>query len=280
MSGSSEEPGARSSSVAIVGLGLIGGSVARRLLEAGWTVRWNDPAVEPARVEAVPRLSPIEQSELTQADLVVLATPTGIAIDLLRELDLGDAVVTSVCSVMAPLAEVAASRSIHFVAGHPMAGREVKGWEHSESELFEGRPWFRSNQAEAEAVDLVDRLIEACGAAVVPIAPVDHDRYAAVASHLPQLLSSALAAMIEQEGVPEPFHGPGLRTFLRLAGSPWSTWEPVFDLNAEPLLRAREALEEMIRRIDEGHGREVFDSANRLYRRLTESEGPATTKKG
>lgn len=227
--------------------------------------------MEPAKVEAVvPGLDPIEQSELSQADFVVLATPAGIAIDLLRELEFGDAAVTSVCSVMKPLAAVAASRSIRFVAGHPMAGREVKGWEHSESTLFESRPWFRASglERDAEAVDLLDRLIGTCGATVVPIDPQAHDRYAAVASHLPQLLSSVMAALIDESDIPEPFRGPGLRTFLRLAASPWSMWEPVFEMNAEAVNEAKRQLDQIVARVMSGEGDEVFETANEVHRDL------------
>lgn len=267
--------GSGAPAVAIVGLGLIGGSIARRLRESGWTVRWNDPAVAPGTVESAGAgLEPIAQPELKDVDLVVLATPTDVAIDLLRELDLDNAAVTSVCSVMKPLAEVAASRAIRFVAGHPMAGREVKGWDHSQSTLFESRPWFRASGSggDAKAVDLVDHLIGTCGATVVPVDPSAHDRYAAVASHLPQLLSSAMAALIDESDIPEPFRGPGLRTFLRLAASPWSMWEPVFEMNAEAVSEAKRQLDQIVERVMSGEGREVFETANELHRDLAAGE--------
>ncbi len=261
---------AGSPSLAVVGLGLIGGSVARRATASGWSVGWIDPGVEEGAVRSIePGLRRIEGSELGASDLVLLSTPTGVAIDILHQLEFGTAVVTSVCSVMQPLSQAASDRSVRFVGGHPMAGREHKGWEQSLPSLFEDRAWFREDPgADSEASALVDRLIHDCGASVFPIAPPDHDCHAAVASHLPQLLSSALAAVIEHGEVPEPFLGPGLRTFLRLAGSSWSMWEPVYALNSEAVADSHAALAKMIRKVMSGEGEEVFDRANRLYESL------------
>lgn len=271
-----QEGGGGNRSVAVVGLGLVGGSIARRLSETGWRIGWIDPAVDEAAVHAVSReLEQIDAAALAGFDLVLLATPAGTALDLLRKLELGGAVVTSVCSVMQPLADVAAERSLRFVAGHPMAGREVGGWNNSLPTLFDSRPWFRAetgDRADTEAVGLVDRLIHDCGAAVVPIAPEEHDRYAAVASHLPQLLSSALAAVIHDSDIPQPFFGPGLRTFLRLAGSSWSMWEPVFESNADALIDSKAKLDEQVRRILAGEGEDGFEKANEFYQKLRKEE--------
>lgn len=270
------DQGVGAPSAAVVGLGLIGGSVARRLSGAGWRIGWIDPAVDETIVHSVsPELERIDADALAKFDVVLLATPTDRAIELLRGLDSGDSVVTSVCSVMRPLTDVAADRSVRFVAGHPMAGREVGGWGNSLPTLFEGRSWFRSDAGEAagpDAVALVDRLILDCGATVVPIAPAEHDRHAAVASHLPQLLSSALAAVIHDSGVPRPFFGPGLRTFLRLAGSSWSMWEPVFGSNTEAMIDSKTKLDEQIRRILAGDGEEAFEKANEFYQELSKEE--------
>lgn len=260
-------------SLAIIGLGLIGGSVARRALKRGWRVGWVDPEADEEAVRAFSSdLRSIDPERAREFDLVLLATPTDVAIDLLRKLDFGEAAVTSVCSVMSPLTTLARERGIRFVAGHPMAGREVKGWEHSIAELFEDRFWFRSEAGppgEEQAVALVDRLIIGLGAKSIPIDSDDHDRYAALASHLPQLLSTALAAVIEESDLPEPFRGPGLRTFLRLAGSSWSMWEPVLEYNADAIAAARERLETMLERIEQGKGGDVFEQANAIYDALS-----------
>lgn len=263
-------------SIAIIGLGLIGGSIARRLSARGWYVGWIDPDLDERVVgEVEPRLQRLEAVRIPDLDLALLSTPTGVAIDALGELDFGSAAVTSVCSVMRPLVEIASKRSVRFVAGHPMAGREVGGWSNAQPDLFEGRPWFVGKGADAESSNaalLVERMIEDCGADPIPIDPGEHDRFAALASHLPQLLSTALAAVVAESDVPEAFRGPGLRTFLRLAGSSWSMWEPVFEWNAEAIHDSRRLLDEVIRQIEQGDGEAAFERANELYEAMRNDE--------
>lgn len=251
-------------SIAIVGLGLIGGSLARRLSREAWEVGWCDPALDPREVGAeCPELRPVDRGDLPDHELVVLATPADVAIDLIGELELGETLVTSVCSVMTPLTRAASERGLRFVAGHPMAGRETVGWRSSDPSLFEGRPWFIDAAAPREPI--LERMILDCGASPHPIQPSEHDRYVALTSHLPQILSSALAALVEEEEVPSAFQGSGLRTFLRLAGSRWSVWEPIVSLNASEIGRARSVLQRYLDELDERGGEEIFDRANQFY---------------
>ena len=210
----------------IVGLGLIGGSVALRLRERGWTVRYSDPNVQTDEFERG-----------DDAPLVVIATPVGAAIELVKQHWSG--IVTSVCSVMTPLRAAATGL---FVAGHPMAGSEESGFAAARADLFEGKPWF---------VDRHDPLVEAmvrdCGAALEVVGAAEHDEAVALTSHLPQVLSTALAAMIADRPDVLRFAGTGLATFLRLAGSEASVWTPVLDANRENIARHAEELERVIR---------------------------------
>jgi prephenate dehydrogenase len=98
--------------------------------------------------------------------------------------------------------------------------------------------------------------------------PEEHDRAVAITSHLPQILSSALAAVVERSDLPEPFLGTGLRTFLRLAGSSWDVWEPVVTMNADAIVEARARLEAVLEEIESGRGSDVFADATALVRRL------------
>jgi prephenate dehydrogenase len=252
-------------SVRVVGLGLIGGSVARRASSRGWGVSWEDPAVDPAEVTAVdPSLRRGDPSG-PDPDLVLLATPAGVAAGLLRSIDFAGGAVTSVCSVMAPLREIAERRGVRFLAGHPMAGKASRGLASSDPSLFEGMPWFIDSTGHEP---VVLRLIADCGAEVVPVEAEEHDRAVAVTSHLPQILSSALAAVVERSDLPEPFIGTGLRTFLRLAGSRWDVWEPVVTMNADAIAEARIRLEDVLAEIESGKGEDVFADATALARRL------------
>jgi prephenate dehydrogenase len=254
-------------SLRVIGLGLIGGSVARRVSSQGWDVSWEDPAVDSAGVAAIdPSLGRGDRSD-PDPDLVLLATPAGIAAAQLGSIDFAGGAVTSVCSVMAPLREIAARRGIRFLAGHPMAGKASRGLASSDPSLFEGRPWFIDSTGHEP---IVLRLIADCGGEAIPIDPAEHDRAVAVTSHLPQILSSALAAVVARSDLPEPFLGTGLRTFLRLAESGWDVWEPVVAMNADAIAEARSRLEAVLGEIESGHGDGPFADANTLARRLDE----------
>jgi prephenate dehydrogenase len=252
-------------SLRVVGLGLIGGSVARRASSRGWEVSWEDPAVDPAEVAAIdPSLRRADPSD-QDPDLVLLATPAGIAAAQLGSLDVAGGAVSSVCSVMAPLREIAVRRGVRFLAGHPMAGKASRGLASSDPSLFEGMPWFIDATGHEP---VVLRLIADCDAELVPVDPEEHDRAVAITSHLPQILSSALAAVVERSDLPEPFLGTGLRTFLRLAGSSWDVWEPVVTMNADAIVEARARLEAVLEEIESGRGSDVFADATALVRRL------------
>jgi prephenate dehydrogenase len=205
-------PGTRRALIA--GLGLIGGSIGIALRARGWHVAYLDPFVDDARGAADERVFSV-----VEADVVVLATPVDVAVDLLRGVR---GFATSVCSVMAPL------RGENFVAGHPLAGSEQRGLGAARSDLFAGKAWFVDREH-----PLVAELVDACGARMHVVDAETHDRAVALTSHLPQLLSTALAAHLQESDVDERFVGSGLRTFLRLAESDASVWAPVFRANAD-----------------------------------------------
>jgi len=197
----------------IAGLGLIGGSIGIALRARGWHVAYLDPFVEDAGGAADERVA-----SLISADVTILATPLDVAIDMLRDVR---GFATSVCSVMSPL------HADDFVAGHPLAGSEKHGLAAARGDLFRDKAWFVDREH-----PLVAELVEACGARLELVDADDHDRAMALTSHLPQLLSTALAAHLRDANVDERFVGSGLRTFLRLADSDASVWAPVLAANA------------------------------------------------
>jgi prephenate dehydrogenase len=200
----------------IAGLGLIGGSIGIALRARGWRVAYLDPFVDDAGEAADERVS-----EFVSADVLVLATPVDVAVELAASGERRAGVTTSVCSVMAPLRAVGGD---NFVAGHPFAGSEKRGLAAARGDLFVGKPWFVDREHA-----LVAQVVEACGAKLEVVDVDDHDRAVALTSHLPQLLSTALAAQLD--GVDEKFVGSGLKTFLRLAESDASVWAPIFEAN-------------------------------------------------
>jgi prephenate dehydrogenase len=235
----------------IVGLGLIGGSIGMALRARGWRVGYVDPAV--TLDEARARGAADEQGG--EADVVVLATTVDLAV---RQLPSLPGLVTSVCSVMKPLRALGRA---DFVAGHPMTGSHERGLAHARSELLAGARWFLD-----ERNALVEQLVSDCGAIADFVAAEEHDRAMAVISHLPQLLSTALAAHIAGDPSLLRFAGPGLQTFLRLANSDAGVWGPIVDANAEAIAPHAKAVAELVEGILRGD-RRAFAEAQALMAR-------------
>jgi len=234
----------------IAGLGLIGGSIGIALRARGWRVAYLDPFVDDAGDAADERVM-----AFVDADVVVLATPVDVAIEQAASSGQRAGVTTSVCSVMAPLRAVAGE---NFVAGHPFAGSEKRGLGAARGDLFEGKPWFVDREH-----PLVAELVDACGAKLEVVDADDHDRAVALTSHLPQLLSTALAAQIE--GVDERFIGTGLKTFLRLAESDASVWVPVLTANESNISEHLDAVVRIAREMLRGDAG-AFARAQRFVR--------------
>jgi prephenate dehydrogenase len=245
----------------IVGLGLIGGSIGIALRSRGWRIAFFDPKV--TLDEARSANAADEKVEaLGDADLTVLATPVDVAVSLLSTQHSALSTVTSACSVMEPLRRVGVS---NFVAGHPLAGSQKRGLAAARGDLFQERVWFVDRED-----PLVQRMIAGCGARMEIVTPDEHDAAMALTSHLPQVLSTALAAYIEQHGIEERFIGEGLRTFLRLAGSDASVWMPVVNANSTRIAPHAEAVAKIAKEILAGDAA-AFERAQRLWARLLSS---------
>jgi prephenate dehydrogenase len=225
----------------IAGLGLIGGSIGIALRRSGWRVTYVDPNV--SLDDAMRATAADERADAldTEVDLIVFATPVDAAVALIGQCR---TLATSVCSVMAPLRSTADAHGIAFVAGHPFAGSQDRGLAAARSDLFEGASWFIDR---ADAV--VQELIAACGARAELVDASEHDRAVALTSHLPQILSTALAAYLWDQRVDPRFTGSGLRTFLRLAGSDASVWSPIIAANRENIEPHAEAVARIVREI-------------------------------
>jgi len=199
--------------IAFLGLGLIGGSVARALrvspAHAGATLAaWTPSGDGPRRALAAGMLdeAPGEAVDaLRGADLVVLAAPPLACADLLRRLGAGGdlraalapgATVTDVASTKAELAAVAAEAGVAYVGGHPMAGRETSGFDAADAGLFRDRPWVITPAVNGGDEAAVRALALACGARPVEVAADLHDRLVASISHVPLLTSVALVEAV------------------------------------------------------------------------------------
>ena len=240
----------------IVGLGLIGGSAGIALRRRGWHVRYLDPHVNVD--EARQREAADERSETIDGDLILIATSVDVAIDILRDRPSG--LTTSVCSVMQPLRDAAQTR---FVAGHPMAGSHERGLAAAHGDLFEGKRWFLDAHNETVAA-----LVRDCGAIAEVVDAAEHDRAVALTSHLPQILSTALAAYLGDHEDVLRFAGSGLATFLRLAASDASVWAPLIEANRANIAPHADEIARVVREIVDGDASEAFARAQRVWRKL------------
>jgi prephenate dehydrogenase len=282
--------------VAVLGTGLIGGSFALALrahFPDAVVVGWDKPAIlrhalERAAIhEGIPDLT----LALAGTDLIYVALPVGHTIELLPEiarLAPPNALVTDSCSTKRSVCS-AAAESFHpggasFLGGHPMAGKEISGIDAADANLFHGskyaliRPSAREklHKNREERVAGFVALIEKLGAEPVWLEAEAHDRAAAVISHLPQLLSVALAGVVrnqtDETGLPVTLAGRGLRDALRLAGSPYSVWRDIILTNSDNLERVLDqmiqALEQLRSELRTRALEEEFSAAGELYKIL------------
>ena len=252
----------------LVGLGLIGGSIGKALKDDGWRVDFIDPAI--TEEEAVNALAADRKlataQEIPPESLIVIGMPVDVSVQMLANMPALPNLTTSVSSVMAPLEHAAATKGWNFIPSHPLAGSHERGLVHSRHDMFSGRKWFVGATYQGTAVE---SMITACGASAVVVTSDEHDRALAFTSHLPQLLSTALGAVIAQNGIDvETFAGSGLRTFLRLAASQRSVWHSIIEANAENIDLALAQLAAAADQIVDGEDEDAFELANEIAKKL------------
>ncbi|MBZ5610517.1 MAG: prephenate dehydrogenase/arogenate dehydrogenase family protein [Acidobacteriia bacterium] len=275
--------------VAIFGVGLIGGSFALALREAGFSGRIigvSSPGTLARALElkVIDRGASPEQAA-READLVYLAQPILRILDTLAELNAWvrpDALITDAGSTKTAIVDRASavlSRG-QFLGGHPMAGRERRGVEAAEAGLFRGRPYVLTPRSPAElerpnARELQD-WIKKIGAVPIVLGPEEHDRIVAYTSHLPQLAATALAALLEGRAEPNSgVFGPALVDSTRLALSSFDIWGDILATNRGAILEALRSyiakLEEFSREFEPAPMRAQFDRASKFAARLREA---------
>ena len=240
--------------LAVIGVGLIGGSFALAMRRGGLAAQVAGYDRDAAALERAAGLQVIDQvaesvSEATRgADLVVVAVPVKAAAGVLHDVGLAlepSAVVTDVGSTKAEVIEIARAelreRFARFVPGHPIAGREASGVDAATPELFKGARIVLTPTPETapDAVDLVRACWEGAGGRVAQISAADHDRIFAAVSHLPHLLSFALVSELAARDNSAELFGfaaGGFRDFTRIAASSPEMWRDIALQNREALL--------------------------------------------
>jgi prephenate dehydrogenase len=235
--------------VAILGLGLIGGSVglaARERLGArvvGWDPdpRVRDLAVQRGAVdEAV-----AEPAELGPADVAVVAVPIHALQEAVRAACAAcdGAVVTDVGSTKHALVESAPGD--RYIGGHPLAGAEVAGVEHARADLFAGATWYLTPTPASEGILLerLHRFVAGLGAVPTVIDHADHDRLMAAFSHVPHVVANAMVAQAARALGDEaiPVVGPSFRDATRVAGANPPLWAGIYAGNREAVLAGLDA---------------------------------------
>lgn len=262
--------------ITIVGAGLIGSSLGLALKKNGFKGRIvgcdRAPVLKQARAKGAIHIGYLDLADaIRDSQLIVLAAPVGAIIDLIGTLGPDLPAQTLLTDVGSTKMEVLAkARKVFgrkvgasFLAGHPMAGKEHAGAEHASAELFEDATWFITPSPGQKLNRGINaeflRWIKKIGARIVTIQAVEHDQLCAWISHLPQVISTALAAaLVEEYGENAPLleaGGRALREMTRISGSPYSMWRDIALTNKTSIQKAMLALEQRL-----AHIRENLDS--------------------
>ncbi len=240
--------------VGIVGLGLIGGSLARalHLLDNGpRIVAFNRNRNDAERALAdgvIDAVADTRREAVEGQDLVVYATPLDVVREMMRadSAGWGDATVTDVAGLKGPLMREAGKLGFaaQFVGSHPMAGGTASGYEVSSAHLFSGETVFVcGGEAGSERIGAVESMWQALGVRVRTIDADAHDRLMVWASHLPQLISNVVARAMSEAGLTMSDLGPGGRDLTRLAESSPEMWTGLFNEASEDNLLAIDSVQ-------------------------------------
>jgi prephenate dehydrogenase/chorismate mutase len=287
--------------VTIVGCGLIGGSFALALKRsgacrsiAGWDI--SSEAFQEALHRSI--IDEVDTSfadgAVSQSDLIYLAMPVSSIINFMRECGMQvrtGSLVTDAGSTKVEICRAAGEylrKDVVFVGGHPIAGSEHSGLAYSDGNLFRDAAYAMVHEGEHnDQIGDFEETLRGIGAHVVRMTADTHDHLLTFTSHLPQLLSTTLAATLENEPQKDSLlavSGKGLRDMTRLAGSSWSMWRDIVRTNQAQITSALDVftqkvdvLHQALRGLSEGNQNQmkeieqIFNQAHRLSR--TDREG-------
>ena len=267
--------------LALIGVGLIGGSLARALRDAGQVREIVGHGRGLGNLQRAVELGVIDRVETTlpaavrDADMIVLATPVGSMEKILQTIApyiASTAVVTDVGSVKGAVVDTArrvlGNKLAHFVPGHPIAGTERSGVEASFSSLYMGRRVVLTPLPEtnAEAVTKVRSMWQAAGAEVVNMSVEHHDTVLAATSHLPHLLAYTLVDMLarlDDKNEIFAYAAGGFRDFTRIASSDPVMWRDISLANREAIVRLlkqyRGEVDSLIKAVTAGDGEKLHN---------------------
>lgn len=273
--------------VTIVGLGLIGASVAKAL--AGHAeisgVDSDAGTVHEACSQGTVLNAGVDVSLARGSDLVVIAVPVGSIVDTARTLveHLGtNTVITDTGSTKADIVRGIDKIWPRFVGSHPIAGKEIPGYPASRADLFSGRTTIVTpgDATKSECIEQVKRLWETCGSRIVMMSPSRHDELMAAISHMPHLLSFTSMCIARDLHIHRDLLGAGFRDFTRIAASDPVMWRDIFLANKRHILKLIDdfqgelaAVREMIDRDRSSRLEDALRAYSTIRRDLYEDKG-------
>lgn len=278
--------------VAIIGAGLLGGSLGLALKQRGLAGRVHGAGHRQTSLDAALERKAIDaaffdaRASVEGANLVVICTPAAMVTSKLDEIAsacLPEVIITDVASTKADICANAAKRwnaNRRFVGSHPMAGSEKFGAEHADPELYEGRVAVveKGEGLDPEAQRAVCALWEAVGSHVVELEPALHDALVARTSHVPHIAAAALAVVVGRAGSEsKPLIGAGFRDTTRIAGGRPEIWRDICLTNGPAIEAALAELEPLLAEVraavrdkDEEALMAFFEEGRRMRRELAD----------
>jgi prephenate dehydrogenase len=279
--------------ITIIGVGLIGGSLGLALKEKKPNFKIigidKQEIIEKAIIRGAIDEGTINLKEgIKEADVVILATPVKIILDLLSQINpflKKGCLVTDTGSTKTQIVKKAnkvLSKDIHFIGGHPMAGSEKYGINSANTHLFLDKTYILtpSNKSKLAALEKIFLIIEMISAKRLILDPFEHDKIIAAISHLPQILAVSLtntiSTLVQEENNNNYFKviGEGFKDMTRIASSPYKIWEDICQTNQENILRSiqefrnyLEVIEEKLKN-DPSSLKEEFQKASKLRETL------------
>lgn len=254
--------------VAIIGLGAIGGSAALKLLERGSAPGGFSVDAEDNRLAAAAgvRVASSIADAVREADLVLIAVPLDHLADVAAEV-IGaappQATILHSASLQRPDAtQLSPDLTRRIIGTHPLAGTEQSGFAAADANLFRGATVFVEERGDRRMREDAELFWSMAGASRIEYrSAAEHDDLMAAASHIPQIVATAVAATLSYGGIARAQLGPGGRDVTRLAGSSWEMWRPLLLATPGRTLAMLQSIEAELRDMREGIERQTLDDA-------------------
>ncbi len=274
--------------IAVCGFGLIGGSITLDLQKGGTApiISAYDRLKVLTALKKDKRYKVVVEADLKEAihgsDIIILAATHSGNEKLLTQIakipNLTDCLIIDTGAVKSKIVKLSHQLKFQdgtqFLSTHPMSGKEKKGFENSEPNVFKDHAWFVDDEVELTENNnkRFNWIIKKTKSQPVLISSSLHDQLVSEISHLPQLISTILGAQINPDML--PLAGPGLRSMLRLSGSPYSVWSEIIDQNRDEVVKSLnlyiDNLNGIVRKIKKNESlSDVFSAASRSYKCLS-----------